>query len=264
MNFRALSSRHPAPRVQRRVLTMVMREPLNHQRTTYKRQRLHPVRKDQGNRGYELPSISEEAILRQQAIAAAQQGHYSQAIAGLTSLLEQNPANAADYNNRGLMYFQSGEPEKALADYNQALQLNPRLASAYNNRANYYAAWGLLKEAIADYETAIDLDPTHLRARINLGITFRDLGTHDRAIEAFDLALQLSHTLCSASTLLEGHLYAERGRTYHQMGIWNAAIADYNRALNLLTQQPSSAITPSNRLQLQVEEWLIELLQQAG
>lgn len=191
-------------------------------------------------------------LQRQKALAEAQQGNYAEAIALFSDLIDQNPSSASDYSNRGLVYFQSGEAEAALTDYNQAIELNPRLDSAYNNRANYYAAQGQFLEAILDYDVALDLNPTNVRAWINQGITFRELEMYDRALESLDLALCLGR--------LEGHVYAERGRTYHLRGDWNCAVADYRRALAELPQAQAGFRNPSMRLRLQVESWLHELI----
>jgi tetratricopeptide (TPR) repeat protein len=117
-------------------------------------------------------AIESEGSLRSQAKEKAQQGDYEGAIAILTTLIERNPMSAAQYNNRGLIYFQSGQKEKAIADYNRALEVDPHLDSAYNNRANYYASVGQMAEAIADYEMTLDLNPGNVRAWINQGITF--------------------------------------------------------------------------------------------
>ncbi len=200
-----------------------------------------------------------ECYLRQQAKNAAQQGNYEYGIELLSTLINANPANATYYNNRGLLHFQAGHSDLAIQDYNAALQLNPKLASAYNNRGNYHAAQGHLERAITDYDRAIDLDPGNMRARINQSITFRELGQYEQAIEELDLALQLLQTVYQSSVkandVLEGHLYSERGRTYHLWGDWNYAIADYQRALALL---PEPASTP-DRMSQQVTSWLDSL-----
>lgn len=187
--------------------------------------------------------------LRQEALTKAQAGNFVGAIADFDQLLSRNPMSAVDYNNRGLVHFQAGLLEAAIADYNQALDLNPCLDSVYNNRANYYAMQGNFLEAILDYDTALELNPNNVRAWINQGITFRDLQMYSRAIENFDLALSVGR--------LEGHIYAERGRTHHLSGDWNWAIADYYQAIALLF---SSSTAASTRLRLQVEGWLDELL----
>lgn len=193
-----------------------------------------------------------DSYLRSSASAKAQQRDYTSAIALLNQLINRHPYNAIDYNNRGLVYFQSGQLNSAIADYDTALRLNPKLANAYNNRANYYAACGQLTAAIADYDCAIDLNPSYVRAWLNRGITLRELGSYEQAIENFDIAEVLGQ--------LEGHIYAERGRTYHLWGDWNCASADYHRALTWLPQNSVSSSEPAERLRLQVETWLNQLL----
>ncbi|YAF96521.1 MAG: tetratricopeptide repeat protein [Nodularia sp. CChRGM 3473] len=205
---------------------------------------------------HETNSSGESALgdsyLRSCALRSAQQGDFTEAIALLTQLIHRHPQNALDYNNRGLIYFQSGAMPKALRDYNTALQLNPNLANAYNNRANYYAATGELAAALADYDQALDLNPSYVRARINRGITLRDLEQYEEAIENFEVALLFGQ--------LEGHIWAERGRTYHLWGDWNCAIADYRRALTQLPSWDSRSDVFAYRLRLQIENWLNELL----
>ncbi|MEB3356414.1 MAG: tetratricopeptide repeat protein [Synechococcales bacterium] len=206
----------------------------------------------------QVPSQGRElqANLRQQALAEARHGNHADAIALFSKLLEQNPHSATDYNNRGLVYFQCRQLEQAIADYNRAIELNPNLDSVYNNRANYYAHQGQLLQAILDYDAAIDLNPQNVRAWINQGITFRDLQMHDRALECFDAALNFGR--------LEGHIYAERGRTYHLRGDWNCAIADYYRAMNSLPTVEDPGNARSMRLRQQVGGWLNELLSPLG
>lgn len=209
------------------------------------------------NAPYQEASNSEEcalgnSFLRNCAIRFAKKGEYHEAISLFNQLINRNPDNAIDYNNRGLIYFQCGEKQKAVSDYNTAIALNPKLASAYNNRANYYAACGKLVEAIADYDEAIDLNPTYTRAWINRGITYRDLGQHEEAIDNLEIALLFEQH--------EGQIIAERGRTYHIWGDWNCAIADYRRALSLLPASANTKDTAGWRLRLQVENWLGELL----
>jgi tetratricopeptide (TPR) repeat protein len=193
----------------------------------------------------------EERYLRSCALKLAQQGDYTKAIALLSYLIDHHPENAVDYNNRGLIYFQSGDRQKALRDYNKALDLNSKLASAYNNRANYYAACGQLTAALSDYEQALDINPHHVRAWINRSITLRDLEEYGEAIENLEIAMLFGQ--------LKGHIWAERGRTYHLWGDWNCAIADYRRALAKLPLLKDKDVI-GYRLRLQIETWLNELL----
>jgi len=204
----------------------------------------HPVNWKQQSLAH-TSQILPDKFLRTHARSKAQQGNYPEAIALLNQLITRHPKDAIDYNNRGLIYFQSGQLFPAIADYNTAIQLKPTLASAYNNRANCYAACGQLTEALADYDKAIDLNPSYVRAWINRGITLRELGKYEQAAENFDIAEILGQ--------LPANTYAERGRTYHLWGDWNLAIADYRRALELISDD-------NLRLRYQVETWLAQLI----
>lgn len=222
------------------------------QRSWHPRPLRSPTRRSSRSTQIELSPSDQAILLRRHALSAAQRGDYDTAIALYSQVIEVNPESANDYNNRGLVYFHTGQPEKALADYNRALELSPQLDSVYNNRANYFAAQGQYIDAILDYDTAIDLNPNNIRAWINQGITFRDLEMYERAVENFELALCLNGTL-------DGHIYAERGRTYHLWGDWNCAVTDYQRAIAYLAPEETS--TPqATRLRTQVEHWLADLL----
>ncbi|MGF1534983.1 MAG: tetratricopeptide repeat protein [Elainellaceae cyanobacterium] len=200
--------------------------------------------------------LEQSSRTRQRALEEARKGNNITAIALFTHLIAVNPNSATDYNNRGLVYFQSSLMEQAIADYNKAIELNPLLDRVYNNRANYYAHRGQLTEAIHDYETAIDLNPHNVRAWINQGITFREMQHYDQALHCFEVALNFR--------TLEGHIYAERGRTRHLHGDWNCAVADYYQALQHLPLSCETLNRRSCRLRLQVISWLDELLTPLG
>ncbi|MFM2311936.1 MAG: hypothetical protein RLZZ04_1212 [Cyanobacteriota bacterium] len=180
--------------------------------------------------------------------AKANQGDYVVAIALLDQLIALRPDNAVHYNNRGLMHFRNNQIIEALCDLSLALEINPQLDSAYNNRANCYAAQGDLGEAIADYDLALDLNPANLRAWVNQGIAFRELELFELSLENFDIALLIGNAL-------QERIYAERGRTYHLRGDWNCAVADYQSALNILSNKPDGV-----NYFYKVQDWLNELL----
>ncbi len=202
--------------------------------------------------GSQSPIPLEDKYIRSCALKLADQGDFVEAIALLNQLIDNHPYNAVDYNNRGLVYFQSGQHQKALIDYNTAIQINPQLANVYNNRANYYAASGELMTALDDYDQALNLNPHYVRAWINRGITLRDLGKYGEAIDNFEVALLFGQ--------LEARILAERGRTYHLWGDWNCAIADYRRSLEHIQYLDANQFLSHYRTQLQVENWLEELL----
>jgi tetratricopeptide (TPR) repeat protein len=210
-----------------------------------------------------LALVDQDRLLRQRALFAAQQGDFLFAIKAFNQLIERNSDSAADYNNRGLVYFQCGQMASALADYNRAIRLSPELANVYNNRANYYAALGDLTSAIEDYEHALRLDPMNVRAWVNQGITFREMELFEQAIENFDQALNINGQTGDQmmQRLLSGHIFAERGRTNHLAGDWNCAIMEYHRAIEALNAPDTSFDCQPDYLRHQLGQWLKELTQ---
>jgi len=173
-----------------------------------------------------------EQELKNSIKAKATQSEYVEAIALLDRLIAICPDSAANYNNRGLMHYRNNRLIEALCDLSLALEIDPYLDSAYNNRANCYAAQGDLEDAIAEYDLALDLNPSNLRAWINQGIAFRELELYELGLENLDIALIIGDAL-------QDRIYAERGRTYHLRGDWNCAVADYQKALDILNNQPN-------------------------
>jgi tetratricopeptide (TPR) repeat protein len=74
------------------------------------------------------------------------------------------------------------------------------------------------------------------------------LGLYDLALENLDMALILGG--------LEDHIFGERGRTYELRGDWNCAIADYQRALNIVPRSEAAS-----RLRCKVQTWMNQLLE---
>ncbi|NJL44708.1 MAG: tetratricopeptide repeat protein [Leptolyngbyaceae cyanobacterium SM2_3_12] len=191
-----------------------------------------------------------DICLSQSAMQAVRQKQYGGALSLLNQLVERHPDQAIYHSNRGLVYLWMGHLNEALEDCTRAIRLNPDLDQAYNNRATCYAAMGKPNQALVDYERAIDLNPFNTRARINLGVTLRDLGEFEAALTCFDDALLFYQ--------LPEFIYAERGRTYHQRGDWNCAIADYRRALATLANQAETQA--SHQLNQRVQTWMAELI----
>jgi tetratricopeptide (TPR) repeat protein len=195
------------------------------------------------------PTLALSIALRHQAIAAAQQGYYTTALAFLRQLLNYG-AEAQDYNHRGCIYLKMGQPIEAIADFDRAIDLAPDLAGAYLNRGNAVMMTGAYDAALHNYSEALLLNPQDVRVWINRGVVLRNLGLYTLAIQSFDQALRLDS--------MGGHIYSQRGRTHEVMGDWNCACADYRRALDRLSQEPTTEA--SRALIHQVQSWLTALI----
>ena len=75
-------------------------------------------------------------------------------LAQFTEAIEDNPANAEAYINRGDVHFLTGQYDAAIADYSKAIELNPDDMDAYRSRGTAYVAKGNETRALADLEKA--------------------------------------------------------------------------------------------------------------
>jgi hypothetical protein len=104
----------------------------------------------------------------QQGNAAFKSGHYDEAIANYTKVIQINPKDAAGYSNRGVAYAIKHLYDKAFADLNKALELDPTDDSTLVNRGTAYRGTGQYDKAIADFEEALFFNSENAAARHNL------------------------------------------------------------------------------------------------
>ncbi len=138
-------------------------------------------------------TIDRVDTLNYRAAAYGMSGRFTESVADLDRVIEQDPDNAAAHLGRGtaqrllgrldaaladheravvlspdnaLVYFNRavtlealGQPQRALADYTRGLELNPQLAKGWFNRAGIHVDQGRTAEAVADYDQAIALAP---------------------------------------------------------------------------------------------------------
>src|SRR4051812_47846923 len=107
---------------------------------------------------------------------------FDRAIDFYTQEVRADPANAAAYNTRGLVWQEKGEPDNALADYSEAIRLDPNKAGTFVNRGTVWQAKREYDRAIADCTEAIRLDPKLAPAFHNRGVARKAKGEYDRAI----------------------------------------------------------------------------------
>jgi len=106
---------------------------------------------------------------------------------------------AAVFAMRGWSYQELGDFPAALDDYSEKIRLQPDAADGYGWRGSVYLQQSDYEKALADYSRAIELGP-----------------------DANDVALW----------------YHDRGAARYNLGDRQAALADYDQALALLTDDP--------------------------
>ncbi|MEM7323497.1 MAG: tetratricopeptide repeat protein [Actinomycetota bacterium] len=164
-------------------------------------------------------------------------------IDGLTQAIEADPENPTHWIARAEWHYELGDYEAALADYSQAITLNPDYSvDAYLGRGSCY--WRLsaasddpvaaLACARADYHQVVVRDPGHHDGYLGLALTYEALGHHDEALGHDDEAL-VNFDQAVALAPHNADLYLNRGLFHEQLGDLDAAIADFERAVDILT-----------------------------
>jgi tetratricopeptide (TPR) repeat protein len=161
---------------------------------------------------------------------------FDQAIDFYTREVRADPANAAAYDWRGLVWQEKGEPDMALADYDEAIRRAPNQARPFVHRGGAWAAKGEYDRAIADYDQAIRLDPDNAAAFGNRGWVWLSKREYDRAIADCDQAIRLDPKLAAP--------FGNRGLAWAAKGEYDWAIADYTEASRL---DPKRALLFVNR-----------------
>ena len=121
-----------------------------------------------------------------------------------------------------------GRVDEAYPHFQAAAEINPRDPVSHSNLGAYLQEHGRLREAVEQYQITIRLttDPGLLASTYaNLGGAYRDLGGYAQAQESYDQALRLNPSQFNA--------YLGLGRLKEKQGDLSAAIANYQRALQL-------------------------------
>ncbi|MBD2338553.1 tetratricopeptide repeat protein [Calothrix sp. FACHB-156] len=181
----------------------------------------------------DTPTTAREFL--QMGVEKISHSHYEEAIADFNQAIQlQNNLGQSDsgeaFSDRCLAYLQIQEYQQAIADCTQAINLSPENAEAYINRglANYRQQDYL--SAIADYQQAIALKPADFRAYYNLALAHAATDKYLEAIVDYNLALS---QIPPSANLLLADIYNDRGLARLQMQDFEAAMADFSKAIQL-------------------------------
>ncbi|MBI4238132.1 MAG: tetratricopeptide repeat protein [Deltaproteobacteria bacterium] len=136
-------------------------------------------------------------------------------------------------------HFLQREYERCEPQLRRIAQENPHYADVYNMLGVIYHAWGRFADAVHAFEKALHVNAHYTEALLNLAVLYNDLGQYK---EAKKLYTQLrEHTakrkgVKTIEPVLRGKLsnmHAEIGDIYFGLGLYENAIAEYARALEL-------------------------------
>ena len=152
------------------------------------------------------------------------------ALDDLGQALTLNPNNVAVLLMRASIYQEKGDKQKALADADEALTLKPDLPVAIRTRALLLADSQRFDEAIGELEKLHKLDPKDSVTLLQLAMFYNAEKKSDKAVETYTAMLAESPDDWRA---LRG-----RGDAYLNVGRQAQAIADYEKALQMLKPEP--------------------------
>ncbi len=156
----------------------------------------------------------------------ASMNKFDEAIDDLTRATELDPYSPEPYLWQAGVYMSLHRLPQAIAVLNRAAEIAPDYALVYARRGDAYLAMDTKRRALTDYTRAITLDPTLDEAYHHRGIAHSLLDHYEKALEDLSRAVELTDPE-------DPWLYFTRGNVYAEMGKFNAAIADYTRAIKL-------------------------------
>ncbi|NOZ13472.1 MAG: tetratricopeptide repeat protein [Acidobacteria bacterium] len=160
------------------------------------------------------------------------QKEYSSAAGYLKRAAEEEPDNAAYWNDFGLAMSFMGEFDAAEQAFQKALKLHPELTDAHNNLGMVYTEEGKLDKALEEYGKVIQdkTYPTPYFPYFNIGLLKLKQGQKDAAEMAFEQAIKLKPDFYRA--------YAELAALYAAKGQYGDAYNAVKKAEKQYTDEP--------------------------
>ena len=156
---------------------------------------------------------------------------YVKAVEEFSRVLRMDPTIAAALIRRSQAYFALGKMDEALADIEAVLRDNPGMALAHGLRAQALAGQRRMPEAIAEMKLLAAELPGQVDVHFQLALYYVLNEQPQEAIKAYTEAIKLDPQ----------HYLSVRGRgdAHLSLGDHAAAIADFERALELKPEDES-------------------------
>jgi regulator of sirC expression with transglutaminase-like and TPR domain len=136
--------------------------------------------------------MGEIETMRTLARNERRQGRLDNALRAYDRLVAAAPADAAAWNERGILHGMRGDPKRALADFDKAVELRTDDAEPRLNRAGALAEIGDAVSAIAELDRVIALAPQLAQAYADRGLAYAASGDTGHAIADIERFLELA------------------------------------------------------------------------
>ncbi|MBK7203095.1 tetratricopeptide repeat protein [Candidatus Amarolinea dominans] len=209
------------------------------------------------------------AALTERGLAYVESKDFARAMVDYDHSIAIDPTYAGAHINKGSAYALQGQWAEAIISLDKGIRLDPEVSAAYFNRATAYQQLGDYSHAIEDFRTYLRFwpqDPAAEYARKHLAKLEEKLPDENRdAVQgaspyhltiAQGIVLPVEGdpvtTISSCDRAIERNpndaiAYHSRGLAHSITGDLDAAIADFDQALTLLTDADMRANAYNNR-----------------
>lgn len=161
-------------------------------------------------------------------------GRLDEAVADYSDALKLK-ADPISFDSRAGTYQLEKHWDLAIKDYTDAIELAPKDASYYNKRGQAYMTVKNIDAAVTDFQQAIKLQPGFSAAYHNLANAYFNTNRFALAEANFELAI-------SNAPRRFWDNYNPLGLSKYYLGKYEAAIENYNIALDLVSPKDSAPI----------------------
>lgn len=206
-----------------------------------------------------------------QGSAHADMEHFNEAISAFAKAIRVEPTYAEAHSNLGNAYQSSGEIEKAKECFRAAIKLKPNFPEAHNNLGNALGLTAAFDEAIECFERALNYKPNYIQAHKNYVIVLLNKGDLDGALKHVNQICEIDPTDHASQADLATHfrnndrpddaiecysralkvdpqnteMLRNRGLTKSEMGDFDGAISDFEKALLIKPNDAETVISYS-------------------
>ena len=153
---------------------------------------------------------------------------------------------AREYVKRGVARFSRGDIDGAIANYEKAIEISPQLADAFFHRGKARRAKGDLNGAIADYEVSIEIEPRVAENNVDIANAYYNRGfIRTNTLELSDALADFDRAITCRPRYTEAYL--KRGEANLILGLFDKAIPDFDKSLELDPQQYLASLAYAGR-----------------
>jgi tetratricopeptide (TPR) repeat protein len=137
----------------------------------------------------------------------------------------------------GREHYNTGDYEQAEHYLAQVVEEHQGFADIYNMLGVVYHTQGRFDDAEVASERALEINPAYTEAALNLSVTYNDRGKYEQAREVYARTVNNSYQqprkLDPFARGKIANMHADLGAAYAGMGMYDEAVREYCKALDL-------------------------------